>query len=115
MGTASVDIFNQLINQYTGCITNLQSGSIAIGLEIFNSIALMSVALLGLNHLLRRNVDMVEANLELINWLMYLIFFDISTIFLPNSTVLPGKAMAAFTDAAESKPIDNLPVKKLTA
>ena len=72
---STVDIFNQLINQYTGSINNIQSGSITLGLEIFNSIALISVALLGLNHLLRRNVDMVEANIELIKWLMYLIFF----------------------------------------
>jgi len=72
---STIDIFNQLINQYTGSISNIQSGSIAIGQELFNNIALISVAVLGLNHLLKKNVDMVEANLELIKWLMYLIFF----------------------------------------
>ncbi len=72
---STVDIFNQLINQYTGSITNIQSGSITLGLDLFNSMALISVGLLGLKHLLRKNVDMVEANIELIKWLMYLIFF----------------------------------------
>ena len=68
----TVDILNQLINQYTGSITNIQTGSIALGQELFNAIALLSVGLLGLNHLLRKNVDMVEANIELIRWLIYL-------------------------------------------
>ncbi len=69
---STVDIFNQLINQYTGSITNLQTGSIALGQDLFNSVALISVGLLGLNHLLRRNVDMVDTNIELIRWLIYL-------------------------------------------
>lgn len=71
----TADIIDQLINQYTGSITNIQSGSIALGRELFNAIAVISVAVLGLNHLLRRKVDMVEANLELIRWLIYLDFF----------------------------------------
>jgi type IV secretion system protein TrbL len=71
----TVDIINQLINQYTGSITNLQTGSIALGRELFNAIALISVAMLGLNHLLRKNVDMVDADIELIRWLIYLDFF----------------------------------------
>jgi len=71
----TTDIINQLINQYTGCITNIQIGSITLGKELFNAIAVISVALLGLNHLLRKNADMVEANIELIKWLVYLDFF----------------------------------------
>lgn len=71
----TVDIINQLINQYTGSITNLQTGSIALGRELFNAIALISIAVLGLNHLLRKNVDMVDADIELIRWLIYLNFF----------------------------------------
>ena len=72
MNSAPLGIFNQFINQYTGCITNLQSGSIALGQDLFNSVALISVGLLGLNYLLKKNVDMVEANIELIRWLVYL-------------------------------------------
>jgi type IV secretion system protein TrbL len=71
----TADIVNQLITQYTGSITNLQTGSIALGKELFNAIALISVALLGLNHLLRKNVDLSDANLELVRWLLYLDFF----------------------------------------
>ena len=72
MNSTSLGIFNQLINQYTGFITNLQSGSITLGQDLFNSVALLSVGLLGLNYLLKKNVDMVEANIELIRWLIYL-------------------------------------------
>ena len=71
----TVDIINQLINQYTGSIANIQAGSITLGQELFNSIALISVGLLGLNQLLRKNVDIVEADIELIRWLIYLDFF----------------------------------------
>src|SRR5208283_602608 len=68
-------ILNQVINQYTGSISNIQSESAGIGLGLFNTIAAISIALLALNHLLRKNVDMVDANLELIRWLIYLNFF----------------------------------------
>ena len=69
------DILNQVINQYTGSISNIQTGSAGIGLGLFNTIAAISIALLALNHLLRKNVDMVDANMELIKWLIYLNFF----------------------------------------
>jgi type IV secretion system protein TrbL len=68
-------ILNQVINQYTGSIPNIQSESAGIGLGLFNTIAAISIALLALNHLLRKNVDMVDSNLELIRWLIYLNFF----------------------------------------
>ncbi len=68
-------ILNQVINQYTGSISNIQSESAGIGLGLFNTIAAISIALLALNHLLRKNVDMVDSNLELIRWLIYLNFF----------------------------------------
>jgi len=71
----TVDIINQLISQYTGSITNLQTGSITLGKELFNAVALISIGILGLNHLLRKNVDMVDADIELIRWLVYLDFF----------------------------------------
>jgi len=71
----TVDIINQLINQYTNSIANIQTGSIALGKELFNAIALISIGLLGLNHLLKKNVDMVDADFELIRWLIYLDFF----------------------------------------
>lgn len=66
------DIISQLVNQYTGSISNLQTGSITLGKELFNGMVLASVGLLGINHLLRKNVDMSEANFELIKWLIYL-------------------------------------------
>ena len=71
----SADIINKLISSYTCSTTNIQAGSIAIGKGLFNAFAAISVAWLGLNHLLRKNVDMVDANIEFIKWLMYLNFF----------------------------------------
>jgi len=68
-------ILNQVINQYTGSISNIQSTSAGIGSGLFNIIAAISIALLAFNHLLRKNVDMVDSNLELIKWLIYLNFF----------------------------------------
>ena len=68
-------IFNQLTGQYSGSIAVIQSGSVAIGKELFNAIALLSVGLLGLNRLLNKNTDMVESNIELIRWLIYLNVF----------------------------------------
>jgi type IV secretion system protein TrbL len=68
-------IFNQLTGQYSGSIAGIQSGSIAIGKELFNAIALLSVGLLGINRLLNKNVDMVASNIELIRWLIYLNVF----------------------------------------
>ncbi len=70
-----MSIFNQLTGQYSGSIAGIQSGSIAIGKELFNAIALLSVGLLGINRLLNKNVDMVASNIELIRWLIYLNVF----------------------------------------
>jgi type IV secretion system protein TrbL len=80
-------ILSQVINQYTGSISNIQSGSASIGLGLFNTIAAISIALLALNHLLRKNVDMVDANLELIKWLIYLNFFY---YFIVNYNYISG-------------------------
>ncbi len=80
-------ILDQVINQYTGSISNIQSGSIGIGLGLFNTIAAISIALLALNHLLRKNVDMVDSNLELIRWLIYLNFFY---YFIVNYNYISG-------------------------
>src|ERR1039457_5921065 len=68
-------ILNQVIDQYTGGISNIQSESASIGLGLFNTIAAISIALLAFNHLLRKNVDMVDSNFELIKLLIYLNFF----------------------------------------
>ena len=53
-------IFNQLTGQYANSIAGIQAGSIVLGQELFNGIALLSVGLLGINRLLRKDVDMVE-------------------------------------------------------
>jgi len=75
MNSEVMTIFNQIIGQYSGSIAGIQSGSIVLGKELFNGVALLSVGLLGINRLLRRNVDMVDSNLELIRWLIYLNVF----------------------------------------
>src|SRR5580698_193239 len=75
MNATVMSIFNQLIGQYSGSISAIQTGSIALGRELFNCIALLSVGLLGINRLLNKNVDMVESNIELIRWLIYLNVF----------------------------------------
>ncbi len=75
MNSTVMSIFNQLIGQYSGSIAGIQSGSITLGKELFNAIALLSVGLLGINRLLSKNVDMVESNIALIKWLIYLNVF----------------------------------------
>src|SRR5580698_1177142 len=75
MNATVMSIFNQLIGQYSGSISAIQTGSIALGRELFNAIALLSVGILGINRLLRKNVDMVESNIELVRWLIYLNVF----------------------------------------
>lgn len=109
MDSTVMTIFNQLTGQYTGSIASIQSGSIVLGKELFNCIALLSVGLLGINRLLRKNVDMVESNIELIRWLIYLnvfyLFITEYDQFLPliiNSfqqagAYLGGQASSAYT------------------
>ncbi len=75
MDSVAVSIFNQLLGQYNGSISAIQTGSIEIAKELFNAIALVSVAVLGINRLLSRNVDMVESNIELIRLLIHLNVF----------------------------------------
>jgi type IV secretion system protein TrbL len=75
MDSVAVSIFNQLLGQYNGSISAIQSGSIDIAKELFNAIALFSVATLGINRLLSKNVDMIESNIELIRLLIYLNVF----------------------------------------
>lgn len=75
MNSTVMTIFNQLTGQYANSIAGIQSGSIVLGKELFNCIALLSVGLLGIDRLLRKNVDMVESNIELIRWLIYLNVF----------------------------------------
>jgi hypothetical protein len=54
MDSVAVSIFNQLLGQYNGSISAIQSGSIEIAKELFNAIALLSVAVLGINRLLNK-------------------------------------------------------------
>ena len=75
MDSVAVSIFNQLLGQYNGSISAIQAGSIDIAKELFNAIALVSVAVLGINRLLSKNVDMVESNIELIRLLIYINVF----------------------------------------
>lgn len=75
MDSVAVSIFNQLLGQYNGGISAIQAGSIEIAKELFNAIALLSVAVLGINRLLSKNVDMIESNIELIRLLIYLNVF----------------------------------------
>lgn len=75
MDSVAVSIFNQLLGQYNGSISAIQMGSIEIAKELFNAIALVSVAVLGINRLLSKNIDMVESNIELIRLLLYLNVF----------------------------------------
>ena len=68
-------ILNQVINQYDVSASSIQSASAGIGLGIFNTIAAIAIAVLALSHLLRKGVDMVDSNLELIKLLIYLNVF----------------------------------------
>lgn len=75
MDSTAVSIFNQLLGQYNGSIASIQSASIEIAKELFNAVALVSVAVLGINRLLSKSVDMAAVNIELIRLLIYLNVF----------------------------------------
>jgi len=96
--STAVSIFNQLISQYDGSFNGIQQGSIAIAKELFWVLSLISVAVLGINRLLGKNVDMVESNLELIKLIIYLnvfyLFIDQFPNFLP--LIIQSFKQAAF-------------------
>lgn len=74
MDQATIDILNKLLNQYSGSIASLQSGSIYIAKEFFYFCGTISIAVFGFNLLLRRGQDLADTHLELIKHLIYLIF-----------------------------------------
>ncbi len=71
----AVSLFNQLLGQYNGSIIGIEQGSIKIGQELFFPIAAVSIAVLGINRLLSKNVDAVETNIELIRLIIYVNVF----------------------------------------
>jgi len=93
----AVSIFNQLLGQYNGSVAAIQQGSVAIGKELFFTLALISVAVLGINRLLSRNVDVVETNIELVKLLIYLNVFYLFIDQFPN--LLP-QIVESFKQAA---------------
>ena len=95
--TLAVSLFNNLLSQYNGSIIGIEQGSIAIGKELFWYIALISVAVLGINRLLSKNVDMVESNIELIKLLIY---FNVFYLFIDNFPQLLGVIVGSFKQAA---------------
>jgi len=97
MNSTVMTIFDQLTGQYSGSIAAIQSGSIMLGKELFNCIALLSVGLLGINRLLRKNVDMVESNIDLIRWLIYL---NVFYLFITEYDQFLPLIMRSFQQAA---------------
>ena len=95
--TLAVSLFNNLLGQYNGSIIGIQQGSIAIGKELFWYIALISVAVLGINRLLSKNVDMVESNIELVKLLIY---FNVFYLFIDQFPQLLGVIVSSFKQAA---------------
>jgi P-type conjugative transfer protein TrbL len=93
----AVSLFNNLLGQYNGSIIGIQQGSIAIGKELFFVIATISVAVLGLNRLLSKNVDMVESNIELVKLLIY---FNVFYLFIDQFPHLLGVIVSSFKQAA---------------
>ena len=86
MDSAIMTIFNQLTQQYSDSVVKLHAGSLVIGKELFYCIALFSVGLLGIRHLLTKSVDMVSAHLDLIRWLIYL---NVFYLLMTNDQLLP--------------------------
>ena len=80
-------ILSQLIDQYTGNVSNIQSQSASIGLGVFNALAAIAIAVLAFIHLMKKEVDMVDANLELIKLLVYMNFFY---YFIVNYNTISG-------------------------
>lgn len=95
--TLAVSLFNNLLSQYNGSIIGIEQGSIAIGKELFWYIALISVAVLGINRLLSKNVDIVESNIELIKLLIY---FNVFFLFIDKFPQLLGVIVGSFKQAA---------------
>ena len=95
--SAAVSLFNNLIGQYNGSIAGIQQGSIAIGKELFFVIALISVAVLGINRLLSKNVDAVDTNIELVKLLIYFNVFYLFIDQFPNTLQL---IVSSFKQAA---------------
>lgn len=96
MDSTAVTIFNQLMGQYNGGITLIEQGSIDIAKELFNVLATISVAVLGINRLLNRNVDAVETNIELIKLLIY---FNVFYLFISQYDQLLPLIVTSFKAA----------------
>ncbi len=75
METTSVGMFNQIVAQYQTSIAHIKILSLLFAKETFNYLALIAFAAGLINYLLKKNVDMVEANLDSIKTLLMLYFF----------------------------------------
>ena len=95
--TLAVSAFNTLLGQYNNSTTGIQLGSIAIAKELFMQVASVSVAVLGLNRLLSKNVDATDTYIELIRLILYL---NVFYLFVNDFPTLLQVIVNSFKQAA---------------
>lgn len=80
MIASSVGILNDLLGQYQTATGQIESQSVLVATDIFNSLALVSIGVWGVRRLLNRNQDMAESNVDLIKMFIYLgVFYFLIT------------------------------------
>src|ERR1039457_5903858 len=75
MIASSVGMLNDLMGQYQTAAGQIQSQSVLIGTDLFNSLALFSMGVWGVRRLLNRQQDLAESNIDLIKLFIYLSIF----------------------------------------
>jgi len=75
MIASSVGMLNDLMGQYQTATGQIQSQSVLVGTDLFNSLALVSVGVWGVRRLLNRQQDLAESNIDLIRLFIYLSIF----------------------------------------
>ncbi len=71
----AVTVFNNIISQYDAAIQPMTLLSVGLARETFTKLALITVAVALCNHLLRKQVDAAEAQVDLFKTMLTLYFF----------------------------------------
>ena len=95
--TLAVSAFNTLLGQYNNSVTGIQLGSINLAKDLFFPIATVSVAVLGINRLISKNVDATETYIEFIRLIIYL---NVFYLFVSNFPQFLQLIVNSFKQAA---------------
>ena len=75
MDATSVGILNSLLGQYENASGQIESQSILLAKDLFNSLALIALGIWFIQRLLNRHHDQAESNIELVKMIIYLNVF----------------------------------------